>query len=138
MEQEQEKVDVMLDRRPIVLAGTTYYLRNLPIAETMEWRRAVGKMLGPIMDRLSAGGALRADGSIDQGKVMGAVLPYLLGDGLDRMVALVAVYDESLAGPMAGATDVERIEAAEALIDLTFPFLSRALEMVVKIGGVMI
>ena len=122
-------VDVMLDRVEIKLGGVSHFLRAPSIADSGAWRRKMGKLLSPM-----AGSAVRSakGGHVDEAALMEQAIEYMIGDALDGLIDLVPVYDPSIAEAYAGASDVEKMDAAAAMLEVSGPFLERVMATVVR------
>lgn len=113
-------VDVAADRVEVTLGGETHYIKLKPIAETKEWRRKVMKVFSPVLSDL-----FDPNGEIDSNRMFDCVLPYMVGEGCDRLVDLMVEYAPELKEAIGGASDEERFVAAEALMVATLPFILR-------------
>lgn len=117
----------MSDAVSVVLGGREYSMVR-PSFRGAPWFRSMMDFYAPLLRETLA--ARDSDGSVDQRKLIEGVFPYVFGDGLDRLIALLPVYCPALAGGIETATDEELLGAVEAMLEQSADVVGRYVKVI--------
>lgn len=132
--------EIVCQQATIRLDGEDHTIRVKSIAESLEYRRALGRLLKDakaylrgmdLSDLLSGAASKTKGGNKDKdvaNKALGLEMlvelaAYLLSDGIAHIPDIVKSYCPELKDEIARASDEELLDAAQEVIRLTFPLL---------------
>lgn len=133
---EVQEMDKLLGVFRLTLAGEERTVAKKPIKDSYEFRRVAGHLFAPIAGKLiAAQGKAKDESSAEAafGEMLPDLIPFLLSDGLDKLISLPALYDPALKEAQDAASDDELIDAGVEVLALAFPLLQRMLGAVPRL-----
>lgn len=128
----------------VTLAGKEYEIKPMPLRRSMEWRKKVSEIAGEVMDKILESAQKPKTGApktilaatmakasesagLDMEHIFKQSIPYILGDGLDKIIELLFLYSEELKENeediLENASAEEVVAAAMEAFQVGFPLV---------------
>lgn len=141
---ERPEEQILLQTISLTLGGETVDIPVKSMAETYQFRKELGKVVGGVLGEFGEeiAGLLKNRENLEKhladlplGATLGKALPIILADGPDALIKMLFLYAPELKKYEKAATEEELMDAALEVLRAAFPLLRRILTPMLRMIG---